>query len=332
MQKNLQIFLGASYPPGSLLTAAQQFLRNREPNVSSASLIHLYRTLIQHGRSLDNPLLVTISPRCLSGYVDELLTRYSPGTIRPIVGDLKQFYAWIHNEGIVESNLGRRLKKPKRVKEKHHADEEDMLSLVRFLAGRLNRLLYRDLFGNMQTATDGWDYAHYKTLHDLMAISFLYETGCRAGELCNISNHRLAQTVGKTQETYGITCYGKTNDRRYRFTNATAELCRIWLNKRPYSCTWFFWSWRRGFEPKKLTTNGLGQMLVRRCRQAGVPPFRAHAMRHAKVIRSRKTVGLEIASKLIDHSSIQTTREYDYIDDQELKAAAIRTGLNIDLW
>lgn len=330
--KKLSIFLGDSYPGGSVLATVQVFLNEREPEVSAASLVHLYRTLHHHGVALDNALLVSVSPRLIAEYVNSLQTHYSPGTIRPMVGDLKQFYGWAYERGLTESNYGRLLKKPKPVKEKHHAAEGDMLSLIKFLATGLEGLLYADLFGTLQAEETGWQYEQLKTLHDLTAVSFLYETGCRAGELCGISNHHMAKAISRPRNSYPITCYGKTNDRNYRFTNTTAGLYRIWAAKRPFSMTWAFCSWRRGFPAAKLTTNALSQMIARRCHQADVAPFRSHAIRHSKVIRTRKAAGLEIANKLIDHSSIATTREYDYIDSDELDAAAVLTGLRPDLW
>lgn len=200
-----------------------------------------------------------------------------------------------------------------------------MLGLISYLGYEVEPLLYRDVFGNLQIIQDGWTYKMRKGLHDLTAMMLLYETGCRAGELCNISNRQMSRTIQQAASAYPLTVYGKENDRTYRFTNATAELCRLWQQLRPQS-TWFFVSWRRGFKPAKLITGGLSQMLVRRCRQAGVHVFRPHAVRHAKVIRSRRMVGIELASRLVDHSSIATTHSYDYIEDDELVAAAILTG------
>lgn len=330
MYKKVQYFLG-SKPPHGIAAAVHAFLEGREPEVSSASLIHLYRTLVHHAEWVDRPL-AEVDPALVAAYVDSLQTRYSPGTIRPIVGDLKQFYRWAYESGLTDSDCGRRLKRPKKVKEKHHADEGDMLSLIKALSKRLDPLLFYDLFGALQVADTGWEYESYKLLHDLTVVSFLYETGCRAGELCNLSAHHLAKAILKPKRVYGVTCYGKTNDRSYRFTAVTAELCRLWLQERPFSSTWAFVSWRRGYDPAKLTTNALSQMLARRCRQSEIEPFRAHSIRHAKVIRSRKAVGLEIASRLIDHSNIQTTKEYDYIEDDELDAAAAVTGLSGMLW
>ena len=330
--QHLQTFLGSPQPPGTLLTAVQQFLLDRDPNLSPASLIHLYRSLIAHGRFLNNPPLHAISPNHIAAYAEQLRAHYSPGTIRPIIGDLKQFYAWLHITGQTPHNYGARLRKPRPPQRKHHAEETAMLALIEHLAQQLRPFLYRDVFGNLTAQEDNWGYEQYKTLHDLTALVFLYETGSRAGELCNVSSRQMSQVLATPGPAYAITCYGKTNDRTYRFAAATAELCRLWLAKRPFSVTWLFVSWRRGHSPTKLQTAALGQMLARRCRQANLPPFRPHSIRHAKVIRSRKLIGLDLTSRLIDHASIATTRAYDYVDNDELSAAAAQTGLTRHLW
>lgn len=103
---------------------------------------------------------------------------------------------------------------------------------------------------------------------------------------------------------------------------------------RPWPWAWrFSWRcWRRGFEPQPATTNGISQMLARRCRDAGIETFRAHALRHSKVRRSRRLVGLELASQLVGHSSLAVTQNYANIDEDELAVAATETGIKRDLW
>jgi integrase len=81
-----------------------------------------------------------------------------------------------------------------------------------------------------------------------------------------------------------------------------------------------------------MKTSGISQTLVRRSKEAGIRPFRAHALRHAKVKRSRRLVGLEITSQLIDHSTLDMTRHYANIDEDELAEATIKTGIQYDLW
>lgn len=326
-------FLSAPALAGSLSAAIQQFLLFRVEEVSQATMVHLYRSLSAFATDVGGGLPVAeLTAGDFVAYADHLRSRYSPGTIGPVVGDLKQFASWLHQEGITASNYGRRLVKPRAVKEKHHAEEADMLTLIRRLAGNLDGLLQRDLFGALRAADDGWNYESLKTLHDLTAVMLLYESGCRAGELCNLSSHRLNKAFAQPAPAYSIVAYGKTNDRTYHVTESTVELYRLWYAKRPFSMTWAFCSWRRGGEPEKLSAPALGQMLARRCHQAGIRPFRPHSMRHAKVIRSRKLVGLELASRLVDHANIQTTRAYDFIDDGEVGVAARLTGYSGKLW
>ena len=73
-------------------------------------------------------------------------------------------------------------------------------------------------------------------------------------------------------------------------------------------------------------------MIANRCREAGVTPFRAHALRHAKAKRAAGAVGLEAASRLLDHSSPAVTAQYAVMRGEELSAAAAKTGLGYRLW
>ena len=43
-------------------------------------------------------------------------------------------------------------------------------------------------------------------------------------------------------------------------------------------------------------------------------------------------VGLEVASLLIDHSSVEMTRNYANVDNDELAEAVVKTGLQADIW
>lgn len=319
----LQVFLETEQT--GLDEAVKQFLLSRQDEIAPASLWHLYRSLRQHAANLGNPATADITAAAVGTAVADIRSNYSPGTARGVIGDIKQFYAWLHATGRAPVNHGRNLKRPRPPRRKHAADESDALLLIERMSQQLRPLLFRDLFGGLQQ--DGeWRYADYKRLHDLAAIMMLYESGCRAGELCNISAHHLRRSLAVGTAVYELTAYGKTGDRNYLFTTTTAELCRLWLAIRPFQAAATFVSWRPGQPPTKLNSNALAHMLARRCQQAGIRPFRPHALRHAKVIRSRRAVGLELASRLVDHASIATTRAYDYIESDELAAAAASTG------
>ena len=198
----------------------------------------------------------------------------------------------------------------------------------------MKHLIYRNDFECLQLASDRkWKYKEQQLLRDLFMIVFLYETGARAKELSQLGTKRMEKSCKELRDTYVVTSIGKEHDRDLRFTNKTAELWRLWNQIRPSTCQdYAVIGWGTGHAPCKLSTNGISQMLVRRCIQAGVWVFRAHAIRHAKIKRSRKQVGIEITSVLIDHSTLDSTRGYANIEEDEIHEATILTGLQYNLW
>ena len=136
----------------------------------------------------------------------------------------------------------------------------------------------------MQAIQDGWTDESIRALRDLFIITFLYEIGVRAGELSNLGTRAMNEATKTAAAAYAITVIGKTNDRDCSFTNRTAELWRIWQQVRPEGGEEYaVIGWRRYHPPGRLYTNGISQMLERRCQSLDVPIFRAQVLRHAKV-------------------------------------------------
>jgi len=100
-------------------------------------------------------------------------------------------------------------------------------------------LVYRDIFGILQTSETDWTYQMKKVLRDLLIVLFLYETGARAGELANLGSKKVNETVKERGDVYLITVEGKTREREHYFTKYTAELWRLWCKIRPDACRAF---------------------------------------------------------------------------------------------
>lgn len=334
----LEKFLGedTKYKKHTFFRILQKFLRKQqEKGLSYYSILHQFNSLYPLGEFLGNPVLADMTPYDLKSYEKQLWLKYATGTISPIIGDLRQFFRWCKRKGYHKRHIAKRLKKPRvRSRRKKAADDQAIHTVISGLAGHLytNNLIYRDLFQQIQIA-EQWGYHDIQILRDLFIIVFLYETGARASELTNLSTREMQAACETPQEVYDLVSLGKTHDSCYYFTEATAELWRVWEKVRPYSHLNAIYSWRNGTEPIVMRTNPISLMLVRRCKQFNATPsFRCHALRHAKVQRARRMFGMEIASQLIDHAQIETTYNYANIEDDEIKQAVLETGLTIKLW
>lgn len=333
----IEQFLSERYKKGSFLRVVQKFLTEREEELAPTSLTHLLYTLRPCGIALNNPRIKKLKPRDLKKYVNELWLKYSPGTIRPMIGDLQQFGRWCVEKGHTKKNIARLLKKPRlRTNQPDKAPPyADVLKIMVHLSNQIRPFVFRNLFGELDyEASHQWSQRDLRVLRDMFIISILYESGCRAGELCNLSKQAMDQATAKPANSYTIvTGIGKTNDHDYYFTHTTAKLWHLWVKLHPDKQNLYaIYGWKNGGEYEPLLTNGISQMLIRRCDQAKVPRFRAHALRHAKIKRSRQIVGMDLAQILVDHADVETTWGYAGVDDKELEQAVISTGLCYDLW
>lgn len=336
MKPKLPLFLSAIFPAGSYHATLQAFLSKQQgKGVSEYTIIHLYKSLWPLGEWLHNAPVSTVTARQLKAYQEYLFLHYAPGTIRPVVGDIRQFFKWAKKRGVTAKNPAKRLTKPRpRRTQDKAADETAVAAVIAHLTGKLSHLVYRDVFGVLVCEPlEEWGETDILALRDLFVLAFLYETGGRVRELVTLGSRVMNQECATTKTAYTVTSTGKTNDRDMRFTERVAELWRVWQMVRPPGCEEYaVFSLSLNHPPAPLQSNGVSQMLARRCKEAGVTAFRSHSLRHAKVRRSRRLVGLEMASLLIDHSSVEMTRSYANIEEAEIATAVTQTGLQFDMW
>lgn len=307
----------------------------KDRELSPNSVIRLWYALYPLGEALHNPPLAAVSYADLRDYVDGLYRRYKPGTIKPVAGNIKTFFRWLKKRKFIKVNPAKRLKKPgkrtlARTAKPKAVSEAAIRQVITYLTNRLAPLVYRGLFG-LCTDTADWTYHDQELIRDLFLIIFIYETGCRAGELWRLSSRAMDEACDAARPVYEVVSLGKTADQLLRFTAATAELWSIWRMVRPPDCDEFaVVAWNKGEPPAPMKTATIGKAIARRCKQAGVSPaFRSHALRHTKIKRSKALFGLEITSRLIGHSGLDVTSGYgnDGDVDAEIIKAAELTGL-----
>ncbi len=324
--------------PKSIQSALQTYLlEQRRRGLSPHTLTRIYYNLKPLLSAWGARPLPEVDRSWLRTFTDEQWSRYAPDTMRTRISDLRAFFKWCKRNGRHDRNVAKRLKpvrrSPHRNKRATAVPETDIQRTIEHLRRTLSTAVYRDLFGNLQH-DDDLRPAHIYAVRDLFILVFLYETGARVGELARLGASAMTAATAVRQDVYLVTMYGKTADRDRRFTHHTAELWRLWQSVRPtgaYSDRALVgWSRRSPIQP--LKPSGISAILQRRSKAAGVRPFRANALRHAKAKRARQAAGLEIAQILLDHSSLETTRGYANIDAAEVIAAAIATGLQNPLF
>lgn len=322
---------------GSLAAALQRFLTYKLRVTSRANTEHLFESLYPLVKAL--PELQAISYDDLRQQRMKLRGRYATGSIRSKLVDWRTFFRWCKREKLITVNPAKGLKLPTvRPKDKAAANE-DILAVLRSLADKLRGHVYRTVFGPLELTPGAvWNKWQRHAARDLFLLTFMYETGARAGEVANLltvqMERSLAAPLGPSRDVYEIELFGKTEERLRAFTEATAELWRIWQQVRPKKGAreYALVVWREKDKPAAaLDAAEVSQILVRRCRQAGVGEFRAHAVRHAKAKRSRQYGGIEVAMALLDHSDITSTLFYVQ-DNDNLQNAVLATGLKTDLF
>ncbi|MCB8942512.1 MAG: site-specific integrase [Ardenticatenaceae bacterium] len=338
LKEPVKSFVANEQESGRFYAALQKYLLKKHRNgLSPNTLNRIYYSLFPIGRDLENPAISELTRRQIQNYVDRCWLTFASETMRTRIGDIREFFAWCKKMKLTKGNLAKRIdpiqQKPGRYRRARSAEEDEIERTINCLVSQLANVVYRDVFGNLVADTNAaWTLAQRKLLRDLFVLVFIYETGCRVGELAALGTAAVESAIKPGCQVYSLTVYGKTKDRDYHFTQRTAELWYIWQSIRPKTFREYaVVGWGQGHDVAPMLPNGISQMLYRRSKEAGIRPFRGQWLRHAKVRRSKKAVGLGTSSQLIDHSNPLTTSRYGIEDDRQvLLEAAAKTGLVTD--
>lgn len=130
-----------------------------------------------------------------------------------------------------------------------------------------------DAYDKLLAVCAGTDFENFR---DIALITFLYDTGCRVGEVVGMD-------VADYEVQYKrVRVLGKGRQERFvGVGKEAADAVRRYLRKRQArpeaQRTEAFWIGRKG----ALTVSGVEQMIERRCKDAKVPHIHPHQFRHS---------------------------------------------------
>ena len=209
----------------------------------------------------------------------------SPFTVAGRVRALKRLFSFLEQEGHVTVNPARKIKTPR-----PRRDEPKAGSMADF------RALLR--------TTDG---GSVDDLRDRAILLLLADTGCRVGGLCGL---RVAD-VHLENGLVSLTEKG-SKARLVPINPLTADAVRAWLAVRPVDQGPALFVSLSMSKRGALAPGGVGQMLQRRARLAGVAgPVNPHSWRHF-FAREYLMAGGDLATlaDLMGHSSIEVTKSH----------------------
>lgn len=318
------------------LSILQLFLQEKAATTTTANAEHLFESLYPLLKA--HPNLKSITYNDLQQTRLDMRNQYATGSIRSKLIDYRTFFKWCLMRGYVDHNVAKGLTLPRVRPRDRAADDHDVQAVLRHLAKKLDNVVIRNFFGRLEIIAGAkWNKWQQHAARDLFMLTFIYETGARAGEVANLLtadiNKALQQPRGPDGRVFAVELFGKTDERVRAFTTATAELWLIWQQVRPKkgAKNSALVKWQKKDElAEALTSQDVSHILVRRCDQAGVKTFRSHALRHGKAKRAKQYGGVEVAMALLDHNNITSTLFYTLDDDRQLNEAALKTGQKRD--
>jgi site-specific recombinase XerD len=222
-----------------------------------------------------NKAIGEINQRDVDRWIVSLEERFpSQASVDSWKQTLKSFFAWCVKVGYVKKNPAAHVHYRRRLSARDKAVPADNIrKVVDYLMGLLAVANPRPL-----------------DIRDLLAVSLSRDSGKRLSELANLSTKLMNKALQNPQmASSGILVYtatsgrGKTGQVKLRFTEHTAAVYRLWQMRRPdVSAASVFIALGGKDSGKPLTTDGFSTIFVRRCKEAGVPPFRTHAVRHQR--------------------------------------------------
>lgn len=214
---------------------------------------------------------------------------------------LSTFFSWVYEEGFIKCNPLKKVEKVKYQKKVKNPFTEDEMELLRI---------------------------HAKTDRNRAIIEFLYSTGCRVMECVQLNRTDI------DFEKRECTVLGKGNKQRRVFLSSRcAVVLKQYLDTRkdkepalfiaPYQWTMDDDGTRHRIKkPTRLLSHGIEDVIRMSGKRAGIKNAHPHRLRRTcATFALRRGMPIEQVSKMLGHSSIETTTIYANSTMDEVKAS-----------
>ncbi len=251
-----------------------------------------------------------VRPRHIRAYLNSL--EASPSYVHRIISSLRGWFGYLQDvEELTHSNPAAELAKPKlRDKQPPALSLSEVSALIRAAVEHSRKP---------------------ERLRNWTLIAFLFHTGLRVSELCNL---RVSDIRHKEGLPYSVKVIGKGDkERRVVFSDEAQRALHQWLRERrllvaelpPGSDTEHVWlavtGRKRG---KHLSPQGVWELLRHYANHAGISKrVYPHLLRHTYATEAiRGGAKLHGLRDSLGHANIATTSRYLHADESELEAVA----------
>lgn len=255
------------------LRASGRSQRTLDAYLEDVDMLTLHRAGLVADRTMDRRTVAAELrvehpiEECTRGQVEQFLIDcrergLADATVARRYRSLQQFFRWCHEEGEIEVNPMGRMKPPKVVdRPPPIITVEEMTALLAACRGP-------------RRPTNSGRLATFERDRDTALVTMLRWSGVRASEIMGLA----VVDVNLDVETFTVTGKGG-RVRTIAMLPASVEAVDRYLRTRsrhPHAAVPALWLGRKG----RLGTDGLRQMLERRCADAGLDPINPHRFRH----------------------------------------------------
>lgn len=282
--KNVEIFL-IHEEEGDFYTYIDLYLKSKQLEGLQSGTLQNKKYMLLELNSYLSKAIENITIADLKMYVLYKQSKCKSTSLNGIIVCIREFFKFLYEEGYLESNPARKLKKLKEEKRLKHA---------------LNEVTFEKIRVNC------------KNSRDRALIELLYSSGLRVAELVSLNKSDITPGINT------IKVIGKGQKERIVFYSDISKFyLEKYLSERTDDNEALFVSNKRPF--KRLTTRGVQKIFERIKKDLNITEdFSPHILRHTFATRLASSADITTVQRLLGHSNINTTMIYAEISDEKI--------------